>query len=182
MFGGAAVALLGLLFANQYSAQKTRAWAEGEWAKTDYWYRQQYYHYVVEDGDTLMPQMMHDSRFLFAYGQSLNREGFYAKSDSVLMLGTAISSDPIFWNVMGNNSLAQGQYREAEERYRHAFLMVPNRLYPLCLLAKLYHTEGDTAKFLNAATMVNSFKAKIESANTEKLRGEINEIKSNYYD
>lgn len=180
-FGVAAVALLGLLFANQHSAQKARAWAEGEWAKTDYWYRQQYYNYVVEDGDTLMPQLMHDYRFLFAYGQSLNREGFYAKSDSVLMLGTAISSDPMFWNVMGNNSLAQGRYREAEERYRHAFLMVPNRLYPLCLLAKLYHAEGDTAKFLNAAAMVNSFKAKVESKNTEKLRDEINEIKSNYY-
>ena len=180
-FGVAAVALLGLLFANQHSAQKTRARAEGEWAKTDYWYRQQYYNYVVEDGDTLMSQMMHDYRFLFAYGQSLNREGFYAKSDSVLMLGTAISSDPMFWNVMGNNSLAQGRYREAEERYRHAFMMVPNRLYPLCLLAKLYHAEGDTAKFLNAAAMVNSFKAKVESANTEKLRDEINEIKSNYY-
>lgn len=182
VFGVAAVALLGLLFANQYSAQKTRVWAEGKWAKTDYWYRQGYYNYVVEDGDTLMSQMMHDYRFLFAYGQSLNREGFYAKSDSVLMLGTAISSDPMFWNVMGNNSLAQGRYREAEERYRHAFMMVPNRLYPLCLLAKLYHAEGDTVKFLNAATMVNSFKAKIESTNTEKLRGEINEIKSNYYD
>lgn len=181
VFGVAAVALLGLLFANQYSAQKTRVWAEGEWAKTDYWYRQGYYNYVVEDGDTLMSQMMHDYRFLFAYGQSLNREGFYAKSDSVLMLGTAISSDPMFWNVMGNNSLAQGRYREAEERYRHAFMMVPNRLYPLCLLAKLYHTEGDTAKFLNAAAMVNSFKAKVESKNTEKLRDEINEIKSNYY-
>lgn len=180
-FGVAAVALLGLLFANQHSAQKARAWAEGEWAKTDYWYRQQYYNYVVEDGDTLMPQLMHDYRFLFAYGQSLNREGFYAKSDSVLMLGTAISSDPMFWNVMGNNSLAQGRYREAEERYRHAFLMVPNRLYPLCLLAKLYHAEGDTARFMQAAAMVNSFKAKIESKNTEKLRDEINEIKSNYY-
>lgn len=174
--GVASIAVLGLLFANQHSAQKERAWAEGEWAKTDYWYRQQYYNYVVEDGDTLMPIMQHDYKFLFAYGQSLNREGQYAKSDSVLMLGTAISSDPMFWNVMGNNSLAQGRYREAEDRYRHAFLMVPNRLYPLCLLAKLYHAESDTARFLQAAAMVNGFKAKVEAANTEKLRKEINDI------
>lgn len=178
----ATVILLGIFFDNQYSAQKTRAWAEGEWAKTDYWYRQQYYNYVVKDGDTLMPKMLHDCKFLFAYGQSLNREGLYEKSDSVLMLGTAISSVSMFWNVMGHNSLAQGRYREAEERYRHAFLMVPNRLYPLCLLAKLYHAEGDTVKFMNAAAMVNSFKAKIESVTTEKLRDEINEIKSKYYD
>ena len=180
--GVASVALLGSLFANQHSAQKERAWAEGEWAKTDYWYRQQYYNYVVEDGDTLLPIMQHDYKFLFAYGQSLNREGQYAKSDSVLMLGIAISSDPMFWNVMGNNSLAQGRYREAEDRYRHAFLMVPNRLYPLCLLAKLYHAEGDTARFLQAAAMVNGFKAKVESANTEKLRKEIDDIKNQITD
>ncbi|MBO7478806.1 MAG: hypothetical protein J6U04_12850 [Salinivirgaceae bacterium] len=174
--GIVSIASLSLLFVNQSSLQRTRTWTEKKWAKTDYWYRQGHYDYVVEDGDTLMPQLMHDYRFLFAYGQSLNHEGFYAKSDSVLMLGTAISSDPMFWNMMGNNSFAQGRYREAEERYHHAFLMVPNRLYPLCLLAKLYHAEGDTAKFLNAAAMVNSFKAKVESANTERLRKEINDI------
>ena len=176
--GTASIALISLLFANQNTLLKTRVRAEKEWSKTDYWYRQGYYSYVVEDGDTLMPMLLHDYRFLFAYGQSLNREGQYAKSDSVLMLGTAISSDPMFWNVMGNNSLAQGRYREAEERYRHAFLMVPNRLYPLCLLAKLYHAEGDTARFLRAALQVENFKAKVESANTEKLRKEIGDIKN----
>lgn len=176
------VFLLGWLFANQHSAQKHRAWAEGEWGKTEYWYRQEFYNYVVEDGDSLMPNLKHNYRFLFEYGQSLNKEGQYAKSDSVLMLGASISSDPMFWNVMGNNSLAQGRYREAEERYRRAFIMVPNRLYPLCLLAKLYDAEGDTARFLNISSQIDNFKAKVESANTEKLRGEIVEIKSRYTD
>lgn len=176
------VFLLGWLFANQHSAQKHRAWAEGEWGKTEYWYGQEFYNYVVEDGDSLMPSLIHNYRFLFEYGQSLNKEGQYAKSDSVLMLGASISSDPMFWNVMGNNSLAQGRYREAEELYRRAFIMVPNRLYPLCLLAKVYDAEGDTARFLNMAKQIDNFKAKVESANTEKLRGEIAEIKSRYTD
>ncbi len=176
------VFLLGWLFANQHSAQKHRAWAESEWGKTEYWYGQEFYNYVVEDGDSLMPNLKHNYRFLFEYGQSLNKEGQYAKSDSILMLGTAISSDPMFWNVMGNNSLAQGRYREAEERYQYAFTMVPNRLYPLCLLAKLYDAEGDTARFLNISNQIDNFKAKVETANTEKLRGEITEIKSRYTD
>lgn len=172
--------LLGWLFANQHSEQKLRAVAEGEWSKTDYWYRQEYYNYVVEDGDSLMSKLKHDYRFLFEYGQSLNKEGQYAKSDSVLKFGASISSDPMFWNVMGNNSLAQGHYRKAEECYRRAFVMVPNRLYPLYLMAKLYDTEGDTLRFLNMAMQVETFSAKIESANTEKLRNEITEIKSRY--
>lgn len=154
--------------------------AESAWKETERWHQMEYYEYVVEDCDTLLPYMKHNYRFLFAYGQSLNKTGNYEKSDSVLQMGAEISSDPMFWNVMGNNSLEKGEYREAEERYKHAFYMVPNRLYPLYLLAKLYHTEGDTARFLNMADRVETFIPKVESINTERLRAEIRKWKSGY--
>lgn len=86
----------------------------------------------------------------------------------------------MFWNVMGNNSLMQGKYREAEYRYKHAFYMVPNRLYPLYLMAKLYYTEGDTVRFLSMADKIESFVPKVESLQTERLRLEIRELKSEY--
>lgn len=155
-------------------------WAEAAWKKAERWYQMEYYDYVVEDCDSLLPYMKTNQQFLFAYGQSLNKIGNYEKSDSILKLGTEISSDPMFWNVMGNNSLALGRYREAEERYKHAFYMVPNRLYPLTLLAKLYHTEGDTVRFLDMAEKVETFVPKIENANTERLRAEISEIREGY--
>ena len=154
--------------------------AESAWNKAERWHTMEYYEYVVEDCTPLIEDMKYDFRFLFAYGQSLNKTGRYEKSDSILMLGANISSDPMFWNVMGNNSLALGKYREAEERYKHAFYMVPNRLYPLALLAKLYHTEGDTVRFLNMAEKVETFVPKKESVNTESLRNEIAEIKLGY--
>ncbi len=151
--------------------------AEATWKKAERWHKMEYYEYVVEDCDTLLPYMKHDYRFLFAYGQSLNKTGNYEKSDSILRMGTEISSDPMFWNVMGNNSLAQGKYREAEERCKHAFFMVPNRLYPLYLLAKLYYTEGDIVRFLDMVDKTETFIPKVESANTERLRTEIRKIK-----
>lgn len=151
--------------------------AETAWKKAERWHKMEYYEYVVEDCDTLLPYMKHDYRFLFAYGQSLNKTGNYEKSDSILKMGTEISSDPMFWNVMGNNSLALGKYREAEDRYKQAFYMVPNRLYPLYLLAKLYHEEGDTAKFMYMAEKIASFPPKVESVNTERIRYEINGLK-----
>ena len=154
--------------------------AEKEWKKAERWHNMEYYEYVVEDCEPLLAYMKHDRGFLFAYGQSLNKTGQYEKSDSILKLGTEISSDPMFWNVMGNNSLALGRYREAEERYKHAFYMVPNRLYPLTLLAKLYHAEGDTVRFLDMAEKVETFVPKIENANTKRLREEIRDIKAGY--
>jgi len=58
--------------------------------------------------------------------------------------------------------------------------MVPNRMYPLYLLAKLYYTEGDTVRFLNMADKIESFVPKVESVQTERLRSEIRELKSEY--
>lgn len=127
-----------------------------------------------------LPDGLYDEKVIFEYGQSLNECGNYTMSDSLLTIGTSISSDPMFWNVMGNNSLMQGKYREAEYRYKHAFYMVPNRLYPLYLMAKLYYTEGDTARFLNMADKIESFVPKVESVQTERLRSEIRELKSEY--
>lgn len=134
--------------------------------------------YYVQ-GCTVIPDDLYDEHFLFALGQSFNKSGDYAESDSVLMLGASVSSDPMFWNVMGNNSLAQGKYDEAEERYRHAFFMVPNRLYPLCLLAKVYLEQGDTARFSDIACRIDTFIPKVESVNTARLRTEIKELHNN---
>lgn len=134
--------------------------------------------YIVTD--CTFPDGLYEKNIVFTYGQSLSNEGRYAKSDSLLTLGTKMSSDPMFWNVMGNNSMEQGHYREAEESYRHAFCMVPNRIYPLTLLAKLYHAEGDTARFLKMAGVVETFIPKVESVNTERLRSEIVNLKEEY--
>ena len=151
-----------------------------EWNKAYFWYENEYYDYYVASCDTLLKYMNRNDSFLFTYGQSLSKIGDYERCDSILKMGTKISSDPMFWNVMGNNSLAQGKYREAEERYKHAFYMVPNRLYPLVLLAKLYYVEGDTARFLEMTDVVENFVPKVESIRTEKLRAEIRELKKSY--
>jgi tetratricopeptide (TPR) repeat protein len=134
--------------------------------------------YEVRDYSAIVDGL-YDEQVLFTYGQNMNRIGKFEKSDSIMLLGTQISSDPMFWNVMGNNSLQLGRFREAEARYKQAFRMVPNRLYPLCLLAKLYYTEGDTVRFMEMADVVYEFNPKIESANTELLRTEIKELKEN---
>lgn len=141
------------------------------------WYKMEFYDYVVEDCDTLLAYLQDDRYFLFEYGNSLSMTGNYSKSDSILKMGAQISSDPMFWNIMGNNSLMQGDYRKAEEHYKKAFYMVPNRLYPLFLLAKLYYAEQDTVRFLEMADKVDSFIPKVESTKTQSMRSEILKLK-----
>ncbi len=160
--------------------RRDRIEREKQWAHIYYYYQEEKYDEVVESCAPLFENMRENQDYLFFYGQSLNKIGKYEKSDSILHIGTLVSCDPMFWNVMGNNSLALGRYKEAEERYKHAFYMVPNRLYPLNLLAKLYHSVGDTVRFLEMSDMVESFIPKVESVNTEYLRYEIRELKAGY--
>lgn len=152
-----------------------------EWADIQNNHKMRYYGLVVPVCDSLFDEMREDYEFLFIYGQSLNKIGEYEKSDSILQIGTGVSSDPMFWNVKGNNSLALGKYREAEACYTHAFYMIPNRLYPLILLAELYHIEGDTVRFLEMADIIETFKPKVESESTEFLREQIRDLRSKYY-
>lgn len=154
--------------------------AESEWKKVDGWHKMGYYDYVMMACDTLLPYLKNDFHFLFAYGQSLNKMGYYDKSDSILKMGTELSGDPMFWNVMGNNSMAKGDYMEAEKRYKQAFYIVPNRMYPLYLLAKLYDTEKDTLLFIKVAGLIETFIPKVESEQTELLREEIRQLKNDY--
>ena len=169
---------LGIIRIMKQSAIEDYKHTKTVWNKVERWHNMEYYDYILEDCESLFPYMKNDYHFLFAYGQSLNKTGNYCLSDSVLRIGTKLSSDPMFWSVMGNNSLEQGNYREAEEHYKHAFYIVPNRMYPLYLLAKLYYTEGDTTRFIDMANMVETFVPKVESANTERLRNEIAELKT----
>ena len=150
--------------------------ASEKWKKTEYWYNMEYYDYVIEDADTLYDSMRHDYRFLFAYGQSLSKEGQYLKSNDVLSEGTEISSDPMFWIVIGNNNLSLERYEEAERCYKHAFHMVPNRMYPLCRLAELYIKMGDCDRFYDMKLKIDRFKSKVESSTTDMLRKRITEL------
>lgn len=171
---------LGSIVVMKYPELKDKRRIETEWKSTENLYKMECYDCVVERGKVLFPHKKNDQRFLFAYGQSLNKTGNYELSDSILKLGTMISADPMFWNVMGNNSMALGKYREAEERYKYAFQILPNRLYPLYLLAKLYYAEGDAARFIEMAEKVAGFVPKVESVNTKLLRSEIAELRINY--
>jgi tetratricopeptide (TPR) repeat protein len=152
--------------------------AEMAYAKLKRWYEMEYYNDVVNESYDLMPFLGLNENFLFTYGQALNKIGDYEKSDSILMIGTKISNDPMFWNMLGNNSLEQGNYLEAEARYKTAFYMVPNRLYPLYLLAKLYYTEGDSLRFIEMTDKLESFVPKVESANTERMILDIKNLKA----
>lgn len=134
------------------------------------------YDIIVYEGDSLFPSLCYDKSFLYEYGHSLSLVGEYEKSDSILKMGYNSSSDPVFLNAMGNNWLYQNQFDKAEEMFCESFISLPNRMYPLYSLARLYFEKQDYKKINKIYQLVCMFKPKIESGYTKKMRLEIDEL------
>ncbi len=92
----------------------------------------------------LYPYLNDQPEFLFDYAQSLSKAGRFEESNQVLERCMAFSGDPMLYNVYGKNLAALHRYEEAKSAYEQAYNRVPNRLYPLYLLARLYVEVGDT--------------------------------------
>lgn len=69
----------------------------------------------------------------------------------ILREGSLISSDPMFYNIIGKNFEALGDYEQAERSYIHSHNMVPSRLYPYILLMEMEEKRGDTKQALSYA-------------------------------
>jgi len=118
----------------------------------------------------------YDCKFLFEYGHSLNKVGEYEKSNEILRYGTALSNDPMFYNIMGNNYLALKEYKNAEDSYMMAYHIVPSRIYPLYLLAKLLIEKGDNANALGLCRKILEFTPKVHSPAVLEIKAEVKEL------
>lgn len=99
---------------------------------------------VVERLEALYPELRRDYRYLYDYGYALHKAGSYSESNTILREGAARSSDPMFYNIIGKNYEAMGDYAAAENCWFHAHYMVPSRLYPYILLMEMHDRLGDT--------------------------------------
>lgn len=130
----------------------------------------------IKDYYKLLPQLEGNKRFLFDFGVMLAKAGRYNDSNDMLRRGALISNDPMFLILQGNNFRDMEAYRMAEESYLKAWHTMPNRIYPLYQLMKLYQTEGNKKKVAEYAEKVICFKEKISSPAVNDMKREAHEI------
>jgi len=122
----------------------------------------------------------HNSDLLLIYGCALYEQGKHYESNLFLRYGTEISSDPIFWAMIGRNYQSIGDYMNAEQCYLFAFQCVPNKIYPLYLLTSLYYETNDSVLFTHEAQKTLEFQPETEIAQAKKLKKEIRIMLSEY--
>lgn len=145
------------------------------WKEEQAYYNMAIYEGTVDNYQCLYPCLREDPRFLFEYGQCLSKTGKYEQSNIIMHEGAERSSDPMFWNIIGKNHQAMGDYRQAEKCFQYASLMVPHRLYPIYLLANLYFESNDIEKALQTAHRVIEKRPKVMSAAIDEMKAEMKE-------
>lgn len=123
----------------------------------------------INDYYELKPLEMDNASFLFDFGKTLREAKRYNDSNDVFRQGTQVSSDPMFWVLIGNNYRDMQCYQEAEEAYKKAFAIMPNRLYPLYQLMGLYEETGNVEALRRTAREIMALQPKIKSPATEAM-------------
>lgn len=124
----------------------------------------------IDDYYELMPMLDDNRNFLFDFAKTLRKARRYNDSNAMLRKGALISNDPMFYVLQGNNYRDMGYWQLAENSYQKAFSVMPNRLYPLYQLMRLYEQMGDKEKTMRMAWRIISFKEKVESPATREMK------------
>lgn len=128
--------------------------AEKEWESIRYLVSMELYEDAVEELVPLYNDLKDNYRYMYDYGYALHKCQHYQESTEILKQGAAISSDPMFYNIIGRNQEAMGLYEEAEKAYLHAHYMVPQRLYPLTLLMRMHVRLGNNNKAMRYGKLI----------------------------
>ena len=128
--------------------------AEKEWESIRYLVSMELYEDAVEELVPLYNDLKDNYRYIYDCGYALHKCKRYHESNEILKGGAKISSDPMFYNIIGKNLEAMGLYEEAEQAYLHAHYMVPQRLYPLTLLMRMHIRLGNNNEAMRYGRMI----------------------------
>ena len=153
--------------------------ALNEWQDGVNFYNSERYVQSINCFDAAFPVLKTDGIFLLQYGKALSLSGNYEQAVTILNKASHFYNNTILYTTLGDCYKNIHQYQKAEESYLLAYNMVPNRLYPIYLLAKLYHETGQSAKLKTMADRVLTSHPKVNSTAIDEMKTEIQQLKEN---
>ena len=172
------IILLSLASVCLFILQKGQYEVYKQWGRLQMIYNNKAYESVAEDYHGLHDKLKHKPEFLFEEAQCLSKTGQHAEAIRVLERAKRLSGDPMIRYMIAKNRQTLGDYREAEEELLQAIGILPERLYPYYLLAKLYAEPEfyQADKLRAAAGAVLSKEPKVETTAIWEMREEVKKI------
>lgn len=142
------------------------------WRGEQTYFSMKIYEGTVDRYARLYPLLREEPRFLFEYGQCLAQTGRYGESSRILKEAVSLSGDPMFYNILGKNEQALGRPAEAARYFLRAARIVPNRMYPLYLLACLYWDTGQVQQAREVTLQLLQKEPKVMSEAVREMKKE----------
>lgn len=174
VFTGLTVSVL-ILFATLYQRYPTYN-AYKEWNNLKMMGSADAHPEMNKDYEKLYPYLSDQIQFLFEYAQCLSKSGEFDKSNQVLEQAVKISCDPMLYNILGKNYQNLKNYKLAEQNLLLASRIVPSRIYPYFLLAKLYFEKSDKVNAIRMAKIVMLKEPKVQSTAINEMREKMREL------
>lgn len=130
----------------------------------------------MQDFERYYPILKDNPRFLTDYGYYLKSRKLHGLSIRILKESLEISSDHNIYILIGDNYTMLGNHYDAEEYYKKAHAILPNRLGPLYALAVMYYETNQYVKFHKIAERIVDFNPKVESEVTRYMKYDIMNI------
>ena len=149
-----------------------------DWANCRMLYQAGAYQSAKEGYERLYPKLKKRGAFLFEYGHCLHKLKEADASILLLKEASTRSCDPMILNIIGKNFQEKGEYAEAEKWLLRSTHLLPGRIYPYYLLAKLYavpeYLQQD--KLQKMAELVLTKEPKVQSTAVREMREEIRKL------
>lgn len=125
--------------------------------------------------DRLYDVLKHNPKFLLGYSKCFSAHKNFIEANVILERAKKVCCDPVLRNMQGRNYQAMGEYVKAEACFTESTYLIPNRIYPYYLLAKLYAEESFfyKEKAQQMANIVLTKRIKIYSKAVDEMRAEM---------
>lgn len=139
------------------------------WGKAQFAYQHQRFSESLQYFNQALPYLQKDGEFLSEAGKAWFLADSLDKATSYLKQSKAYLNNTVIETTLGDISIRQHQFSAAENYYRQALNMVPNRFYTEYLLFKLYSVSNNE-KACNQANLILHKEVKVFSTAVQQIK------------
>jgi len=146
------------------------------WQKASNLYSANAYDIAEKEYEKAYTSCKYNNEFLQQYGKCLAMNKNFTKAQITLSEANKFGGDYMLFANLGDVYKELKQYPQAEIAYKYAACMIPHKLYPHYLLAKLYLQSGNKAKAVKKAKEILAMNVKVENGAVSEIEKEMKKI------
>ncbi|MBL1212909.1 MAG: hypothetical protein HND52_06090 [Ignavibacteriae bacterium] len=171
------IGALGLIITSWFTVELYEKFeANKKWGIAYYFSSIRIYENAIENYESIYSVLQHDPEYLLNYGGTLSLAGRNTEAIDILEKCKKKSSASNLYILLANSYKELKNFKLAEINYLHASTILPSRLYPKYLLAKLYKVSNDEVKFSRIAFDIINSDAKFHSIAEKQIKNEIKSL------